>query len=558
VTALKLPRLFLDEEEEEKRLDRDAAEQQAAEEHAPAPLAWWWLPAVAAGALATRLYCLFYLTDPENAGDGWHGDVYHHWQIAYLTKEIGLWAPGGPRLWDLKGLDYFWGILHPILLVSLFYVTGSIDIVIARLVSVAFSILVVILIFELCRRYWNLSVALAAAAFAAVAPTSVFVDSTGFLEPLGVSLCLLGIWLFPKRGFWAGLAFGLAAMARAEAWIFSLGMMVASFGFRLARSRRAPMVLAWAALLLVYMKILLDRTGNPIYPVWWNFLANAWGSWEFRSQLSDTQVQVRPFLGALLVLSAAGLAWTLWKRPRSYMFLTFGFGYLVFTGGMLGFTAYLKSWESWFWMERFFVFPYEFAAVLAAVGLFWLVPRRLGRRAIPAAWAVAVLALVAVQLEWPPLLSMYASTQGAWTGAVIAGKGLGAIYNQPQFEDGGAIAVPAGNPDVTYTLARYGGVEGSHLVSELYDPFYYLPAGYSYHDHPQVAGTLMQCWLDKSRVRLLVIDSKNQNYLDFVADHPDWFQQVGTGLAHSWDVEAVNVPSPSPVECDAAARSATG
>jgi hypothetical protein len=224
---------------------------------------------------------------------------------------------------------------------------------------------------------------------------------------------------------------------------------------------------------------------------------------------------------------------------------------------MLGFTAYLKSWESWFWMERFFVFPYEFGAVLAAVGLFWLLPRRFGRRALPAAWALAVVALLALQLEWAPILSMYDATRPTWSAAVVAGRGLGEIHARPDFRNAN-VAVPDGDPDVTYTLARYGGLDGKYLVSELYDPFYYLPAGYSYRDHPEPAGTLMRCWLTKADVKLLVIDSDNENYKGFVRDHPEWFQQVGSGLAHSWDVEAVSVPTPTGPECSDAARSATG
>jgi hypothetical protein len=551
---LPLPRLFADEEDEELRIQREATEPKAADEPAPAPAPRWLLPVLAAGALATRLFCLFFLTDPENAGDGWHGDVYHHWQIAYLTKQIGLWAPDGPRLWDLKGLDYFWGVLHPTLMLVLFYLTGSIDIVLARLLSVAFSILVVVLIFELCRRYWNLHVALAAAAFAALVPTSVFVDSTGFLEPLGVGLCLLGIWLFPKRGFWAGVSFGLAAMARAEAWIFSLGMLVASAGYKLARSQRLPMVLAWAALIGIYMKILLDRTGNPIYPVWWNFLANAWGNWEYRPEYTSAQLAIRPWLGALLVASAIALALVLWKRPRSYMLLSFGFGYLVFTAGMLGFTAYLKSWESWFWMERFFVFPYEFVALLAAVGLFWVLPKRFGRRMLPAAWLVTVLALAAVQLEWSPILSMYDQTRPEWANALATGENLGAAYNRPPYA-GNGLAIPEADPDVTYALARYGNVDGKHIVGELYDPFYYTPPGYSYRDHPDTGATLMRCWLTKENVRLLAFPESKANYRDLVADHQGWFPALSVDTpGHGWVVVGVDVPQPTPAECAQAAK----
>src|SRR3990170_2562721 len=61
-------------------------------------------------ALVPRLYFIFFVNNPQNAGLGWYNDSYHHWQIAYLTQEIGL-SHGFLRLWDLIGMEYFWGIL---------------------------------------------------------------------------------------------------------------------------------------------------------------------------------------------------------------------------------------------------------------------------------------------------------------------------------------------------------------------------------------------------------------------------------------------------------------
>ena len=40
---------------------------------------------------------------------------------------------------------------------------------------------------------------------------------------VGVALCLVGLMSWPRRGLLSGLAFGLASMARAEAWIFGFG-----------------------------------------------------------------------------------------------------------------------------------------------------------------------------------------------------------------------------------------------------------------------------------------------------------------------------------------------
>ena len=220
-----LPRILADEDE----LDRlpegsdDSSPKDLSPALPPSPSRAW-IALVAAGALIPRLVYLFLFTDPENAGHGFT-DAYHHWQIAYLTKEIGL--SHGPRLWDLRGWEYYWGLLHPLLMNVLFVVTGSADIVQARLLSAVFGTLVVVLIFLICHRYWGYAVAVPSAVFAALAPASVFNDTAGLAEPIAVALVLLGIWLAPSWGFWGGVAWGLAAMARAEAWLFGAGMVVA-------------------------------------------------------------------------------------------------------------------------------------------------------------------------------------------------------------------------------------------------------------------------------------------------------------------------------------------
>src|ERR1700686_5844373 len=116
-----------------------------------------------------------------------------------------------------------------------------------------------------------------------------------------------------------------------------------------------------------------------------------------------------------MVVGLAGLVGSLWRRPPSYMFLTFGFGYIAYAGLSLGLTSYLTNWQSWFWQERFFLFPYEFAGALIAVGLLSAIPKRLGRGLVPGAWAAIIVVLVAAQFEWLPILNLYDATGARWT-----------------------------------------------------------------------------------------------------------------------------------------------
>lgn len=555
-----LPQILPDEEEEDRRID--AAHGQAEALHSAEATAvqlpdlhWAWTLALAAAAALPRFLYLFVLTDPENPGDRRYGDVWHHWQIAYLTKEIGLSAPDGPRLWDLKGLDYFWGILHPLLMVAVFDLTGSIDIVLDRVVSILFGVVVVVLLFHICRRYWGTQAALGAALIAILLPTSVMNDASGMLEPLGVALCLVGLWAWPRRGgFWAGLAFGLATMARAEAWIFSIGMVVAAHLRQHGRQQRFGLIAGFAGVMLVYMAVLQAKTGNAIYPLWWNFLANAVGKWEF-TPVSPSQAGVRPVLGALLLAAIIGLAWSLARRPPSYMLLTFGFGYWVFVAGMLGFTSYLASWVWWMPITRVFAFPYVFAGVLVAVVLLWWAPRRLGARVVPIAWVGVGGVILASQLAWIPIAEIFAPTEVAWKATVAESRQLGGWYNQPPYA-GHALALPNDRPDITYALARFGGVEGKHMVSEMYDPFSYLPAGYAYEDHRATVNTLVRCWLSETDTRLIAVPSGNRNYELMQQYNPGWFVDLGSMEEAGWKVVGVAVPPPSAADCGAA-RSAS-
>ena len=549
-----LPRILADEDE----LDHQAnvashertTEVLATEQ---TPLLKRWVAVVTALALVPRLGYLFVISDPENAGQGFT-DAYHHWQIAYLTKEIGL--SHGPRLWDLKGLEYFWGLVHPVLMNLLFFGTGSVDIVLARLLSLAAGTFAVVLIFLLCNRYWGVQVALAASVFAALSPASVFNDDAGMVEPIAIALLLLGIWLTPKRGFWAGVAWGLAAMARVEAWLFAAGLVTAWVIGRPSATLRLPLVAGWALVMGFYVKFLFDHTGNPIYPLYENFQVVALGSTEANIVPTPEQQLLRIPLAVIVLVSAAGLTWALWKRPPSFLLLTYGFGYWVFQAGTLGFTHYLNHSSEW--MERRFEFPLDFAAILVAVALFKYLPRARVQR--PAAWIVSAAALIGMQLFWVPIQQAYAATEPSYQHEQSVGRVIGQAYAGAG--RGGAIGVPADQPTLVYTMVRDGGVPGAQIVSEFYDPFYYLPPGYSYADHKEIVGPLLQCWLANAHIRLLLIppasafNASVPGYDAFIADNPQWFSDTGVQVDPGFVLVAVRVQAPSPGVCSVAAKAA--
>ena len=492
---------------------------------------------IAALALAPRLVYLFAGGDPQNAGDGMT-DTYHHWQIGYLTQQVGL--SHDLRLWDLKGLEYFWGIVHPILLVVLFWITQSNDIIVPRLLSVAAGTLTVVLLFHLCRRYWGARVAWAATAFAAFAPPVVFTETLGMVEPIAVALVLLGIWLSPFRGFLAGISWALAAMARAEAWLATFGLLVATVLPRVGSVRRAPLVIGWTLAIGAYMNLLLVRTGNPIYPVYWEFLVEGTGRW--LSPATSSQLQYKLAFAVLMLLSCAGLGWTLWRRPAGYLLLCYGFGSTAFVLGLLAFTPFISSWSGWVWRMRLFAFSLEFVAVVAAVALFTLVPKYFGQQIRNRVWAISAVAFIAVQLTWIPIQSAYTQTEPTWRETLASGKYLADLYKQ-RAHHWGRLNIPADQPSLTYSLVRFGGVEGGELIGQLYDPFYDRPPSYRYEDHRAEASRAMACWLKSTNTSVLVVPTSNQNYVEFLADNPGDFTEIGRVTERGWLVEAVNAAS---------------
>lgn len=525
-----LPRLA-----EEDELDHPAVRVAAppAEEAEARPVPWRWLGAVAGLSLAVRLLYLFFVADPENAGHGFT-DAYHHWQIAYLTREIGL--SHGPRLWDLRGWEYFWGLLHPALMNLAFLVTGSFDIVVARLLSMVFGVATVVLIFLLCDRHWGREVAVASAAFAALLPAAVFNDDAGMAEPIAVALILFGIWLQPARGFWAGVAWGLAAMARVEAWVFTAGLVFASLVRRSPGPSRFPLVAGWAIAMGLYMKFLSDQAGNAIYPLYWSYQFVFFGTFAAGPPPGGSPEHwLRLPLAFAVAVCAAGLGWSLWKRPRSYLLLVYGFGHAAYS-----FATFLSVDE---WKERRFELPLDFAAILVFVFLFRFRPVLVPRVA-------AAVGIAALQLFWAPIQSAYAATEQGFQEQVRMGETVGAVYNRTEFS-GRHLAIPGDQPTLTYTMVRYGGVRGDRIVSEFYDPFYYLPAGYHYADHPDVAGPLLQCWLAGQHVALMLIPPASQfdhsvpDYQAFMTDHPDWFTDTHASLPPGWQLVGVDVPAPA-------------
>jgi hypothetical protein len=470
-------------------------------------------------AALPRLLFLFFGSGTQNAGAGWYGDTYHHWQIAYFTKEIGL--SQGFRLWDLKGMEYFWGVLHPMLLVALFAVTGSTDIVLTRLLSIVFGSAGCVLVFYLGKRYWNTHTGVAAMLLAALNPVGIFNDASGMVEPIGIPFLLGGVLAWPMQPVLAGALWAIAGMTRAEYWVFGFGLVVAAFLANEETHRKISLALGWLVPTLAYAKYLLDRTGNPIYPIYWSFLGNAVGRWQADTPLTPEKLMGRNAFLVVLVISLIGIGWTLWRRPKPYLLYLLGFGNFFFLGGFVGLTRYAGSYVHYFWIVRIFVLPYMFLGILLAALLFrslrtsWPALARIG---IP--WVMTFMVLGASQFAWIPIWHYFEPTVAIWEREVRMGGEIADAYQ------GGKILIPEGDPNLTYVLVHFHGFTAHEIIGQMYDPFAYIE-GDPFANWAESRQAVI-AWLEREQIRLVVFHTSKETYQEMVRREPALFRFVRT------------------------------
>ncbi len=424
-------------------------------------------------AISLRLYFFTIATDADNPGAGWFGDSYHHWQIGYLTKEIGL-HQGFLRVWDLKGMDLFWGLLHPLVLAFLFTITGNSSMWMVRAITSAAGACSVVLIYLLGKKYWNEKVGIAAAVFTACCSVIIFNDATGMVEPLGIPFLLGGIYYWPRKSFLAGIFLGIAMMTRSEFWVFSVGLVAAFIIFdRLVQTdKKVLLIFGLLIILLPYMKYLLDYTGNPVYPLYQNVNKNIQGEWQYKQALDSKDLFGQFAFRVITAITVFGIGLTLWRKPRAWQWHLMGLGNWLFLGLTFGFSEYIKSWADYVWVVRFMLYPYTFLCIAFSAFLFYYIPTKIKllNNIFGTLLSCIVLlgAIGATQLAWPEIFKYYNPTQPTWENVKVVSKDLIQDYK------GGGLLMIEGNPDITYALVHEEGVQGKDLVSQMYDPYYYF------------------------------------------------------------------------------------
>ncbi len=485
-------------------------------------------------ALLPRLYFLFFVSGVENAGPDWYGDVYHHWQIAYLSWTVGF-HNGFLRLWDLKGMEYFWGLLHPLILSALFTITGSIDLLVPRLLSAASGAGIVWLLFLIIRRYFGTGTAILAAAWAAFFPVMVYSDGLGMQDQLALFILLGGIYFWPAKPALSGLLWGVAGMGRSEFWIYGLGLLIAAGLIDRKGERIILALVTWGFISLLYMKYLLDKTGNPIYPVWWNYLGNAAGRWEVEKPLTADAILAQWVFRGLFLMGVVGALLTFFKKPRGYLLYLLGSGVLIFNGIFFGFSAYIYGWLNRYYVDRLLDLSYIYLGFLLSVFFVYYLGQKVrlwGKLKLGALMVLILLAFAQV-IFWPVIMGYFTAAQQGWPPQQALAADVAKFY------DGGRILIPEDRAPFTYALVRFNGINGENIVGEMFDPYFYMEG--DPYVHWNLNRVKVLSWLKNEDIRLMAFPAQSDRYRKLVAKEPQYFTLKENG--EILDVYAVNMSS---------------
>ena len=478
----------------------------------------FWALAVFAFAFLPRLIALFKVVAPESPG--WYDDTFHHWQIAYLSQTVGF-KQSFLRLWDLKGMEYFWGLLHPLSLVGLFKLTGSTSILVPRFLSLFSGCLAIVFLFFLLWRYFNLGAALGSVVWISLMPVMIYADTAGLQEPLALALIFGALLFWPKGPVLTGLLISLAGMIRAEYWLFGTGLFAASFFAKEKSDHKVLLGVGWLIPTLLYVKYLLDHTGNAIYPIYWNFLASVKGEWFADVPLPPGGLETQYIARVIFTFGVIGALLVFFKKIRPYFLFLFGFSNILFIGFMLGFGAYIKGYLPRFWLDRLFAWPYSFGGILIAVFFLSWLPRKFRAPALAKifGWLIILVGLAISQLTWLPIERLAEASQHRY----LAEKEF--AEKTADFYQGGTILIPEDRPPFVYYLVHDYGISGERLLGQMFDPFYYFEED-PFSDWSEYRLRIID-WLAKSDVRLIVVYTERERYQNLIKKEPGIFSYLG-------------------------------
>lgn len=476
----------------------------------------WALGFAGFAALLRVAYLLIGTSDSRFVA--WYIDSFHHWQISYLSKEIGL---GQGRLWDLGGMEYFWGAIPALLGAIAMAVTFSSDLWPMQLMNIVAGSASVGVLYLVGRRYWGHWAGIALAAFFAVSPVSVLTDASVMQEPVALLFLVLALYFFLERPMLAGALLGLAASSRPDYWLYSgailaTGLVALRNGGMTAGFRTAlPYAIGYALGIGPYVLHLWAQTGNPVYSLYWNFLGNVRGEWMPEVEPTVRQLQAQAAARVLFGVGIVGLVITAWRRPSGWPVIAAGLWGLFLIGYVLGISKYILGYLDRFWFDRIMLLPYLALAILVAVGVAKLA--RMPRFGTALASLLLAATLLGLTSLWAPIQGHASKTDG-----YREDLAFGASVARSASE--GRILVPGDAVVVTYSLVQ-NGVEARQLLSQNYHPEYRREDSASFFQ-----------WLRDMDVRWILVKPADSFYQALVQGEPEHFRLIERGVLHVYAV----------------------
>ena len=425
--------------------------------------------------LAIRLFSLFFITPVD-----FRWESYHYWQIAYYTLHVGA---KHFRMWDLGGMEYFWGPL-PIWIQSiLLWIFRTKSIALFRFFNTLIGCATIFIAYRIGLRYGDSTAAKISAMIAAVNPILIFNNIIGMEETLGVFFILLSLLVISDRWVCGGVFLGLASLCRIEFWPLSFGIIFSIFLFDRGKlgSPWFSVLIGWMITLVPYIIHLQMATGNAIYPFYWNFLGNIVGVWNpwYVSPV------IRSVFGLILVVAIVGYFTLLKYRGRIgevYILLITALGFWGYHGLVYALSGSAPLFE------RFFVLDTALVSCLA--GLFYTrnPNKRIMRIIIP------IILLASLVISVPYYIGEQKSIRDR--NAVID------VFLEKY--SGGTILSDI--PMMTYRLISKGGISHTNILGSLYADYRNLT-------------TALQ-WLRLENATYLIhTDQKSYKMLSFFREH---------------------------------------
>jgi len=380
------------------------------------------------------------------------------------------------------------------------------------------------LVYLLVNKYWNKTAALISSLFITFFPVSILDDSFGLLEQLGVTFLLLGIYLINFSPILTGFIWAIASMVRAEAWIFGLLLLILAKRVIKGSGHYSMLLIGWLIPMVFYLKYLLDYTGNAIYPVWWNYLANIKGAWATKIIYTDYQLAVKPYLIGWFVVSILLFLFVWWKlKNKGSILILFMLSYWIFMAGVLGLTHYLTGFQPWFWFIRFFEYPYIFAIIFLSIFLFYYIPKKFkifnhwSLTGLFIGFVFLILLLTQVGF-WPPIMAKYNSTKPMWERTKMVASTIAKNYQD------GTILIPEGDPNFTYALVYFNKIKANKLQGQMYDPFFYIKEDV-FENWGENRKKILS-WLKEDDIKLIVFYDDTEKYQKLIKKEPLYFEAL--------------------------------